>query len=74
MKQKIFKTTLLTCLFSCTTISLSLWAGKATLTTANSSEQQTIPALQIIEPAMILNRQMIKSAKLAAFDNKIWQS
>lgn len=51
-------------------MSLSLWASKAPLTTANSSEQQTIPALQIIEPAIILNKQMVKSATLAAFDNK----
>lgn len=68
--KKIIKATILTCLISCTTMSPSLWASNDPLTTANGSGQQIIPALQIIEPAIILNKQMVKSVKLAAFDSK----
>ncbi len=64
--KKIIEATILVCLINWH----SLWASGAHLTTANSSAQQTIPALQIIEPTIILDRQMVKSTKLVAFDDK----
>lgn len=68
--KKIIEITILICLINCITLGHLLWASSAHITTANSSAQQTIAALQIIEPTIILDRQMVKSIKLVAFDDK----
>ncbi|MFO2972770.1 hypothetical protein SCO12_15160 [Legionella pneumophila serogroup 10] len=72
MKQTILKKIVNVIILTCTLASIATdtTATNVGMTTVSNTQQRTVLSLQVIEPVIELNKQMIKTAKLDAFDNK----
>ena len=51
-------------------LSAPLWANRDAITTAGSFEQKDLLTLSYIENMLVLNKEMVASVQLAAFDDK----
>lgn len=72
MKQTILKRIVNVIILTCTLASIAsdATATNVGMTTVSNTQQRTVLSLQVIEPVIELNKRMIKTAKLVAFDNK----
>lgn len=72
MKQTILKKIVNVIILTCTLASIATYttATNVGMTTVSNTQQRTVLSLQIIEPVFELNKRMIKTAKLDAFDNR----